>query len=132
MKFIIKCPYCSQTYTKELHKNDITLTCSSCGAQNTAENIVDTVYSKLEMEALKQAAKEENMTPEEKKALLDQRRKQKLQEMYKKEAEEEDRAQEEFLKSEEGRAMMWRVHEQSAQNTVEENIFSIFFGFGEK
>ena len=36
------------------------------------------------------------------------------------------------MKSEEGRAMMWRVHEQSAQNTVEENIFSIFFGFGEK
>mgnify|MGYP003456605715 CR=1 FL=1 len=38
----------------------------------------------------------------------------------------------EFLKSKEGRAMMWRVHEQSAQNTVEENIFSIFFGFDEK
>lgn len=42
MKYIVKCPYCGNTYTIELRDNG-TLLCPSCGAQNTMQNVINKV-----------------------------------------------------------------------------------------
>lgn len=103
MKYIVKCPYCGQVYTKDVKENDIDFSCDSCGAQNTTRDAIETIYTETEKDALEKAKEEAKRLEEEKKAMLELQRKRKLQELYEEESEDEEKAQDEFLQSEHGK-----------------------------